>query len=307
MIIAAGLSPAWQQILEVTSLETGEVNRCQSAQWTSSGKVINVGIAVRHLGTPCETIYPAGGFARELISNELEQLGVSSCVIPQQTPTRVCTTILDRSTGKTTELVENAQPITTEELAAFKTEYLKHLKSAQVVVLTGSLPAGTPSSFYRDLIAETHCPVILDARGPELEAALEEKPFLVKPNHEELERTLMTELADTEALIKGMQEINERGATWVVISQGKDTLWATSREHVYCFTPARAEVVNPIACGDSLAAGIAVALHRGKPVPDAIRRGMAAAADNLTQLLPARLSETRMQTFYDQIEVEQIA
>ncbi|QDV16473.1 Tagatose-6-phosphate kinase [Gimesia panareensis] len=307
MIIAAGLSPAWQQILEVNSLQTGEVNRCQSAQWTSSGKVINVGIAVRHLGTPCETIFPAGGFARELIAAELEQLGVSCRVLPQQSPTRVCTTILDRSTNQTTELVENAQPVTEAELAEFRSEYLRHLKSAQVVVLTGSLPAGTPSTFYRDLLIETHCPVILDARGPELEAALDEEPFLVKPNHEELERTLMTELPDTDSLIQGMQEINGRGATWVVISQGKDTLWATSREHVYRFTPATAEVVNPIACGDSLAAGIAVGVHRGKPVPEAIRWGMAAAADNLTQLLPARLCEKRMQAFFDQIEVEQIA
>jgi 1-phosphofructokinase family hexose kinase len=307
MIIAAGLSPAWQQILEVNTLQTGEVNRCQSAQWTSSGKVINVGIAVRHLGTPCETIFPAGGFARDQIAAELEQLGVSAHLLAQQTPTRVCTTILDRSTNQTTELVENAQPITESELADFQAAYLSYLKSAQVVVLTGSLPAGTPATLYRDLIRETHCPVILDARGPELEAALSEEPFLVKPNHEELERTLMTELPDTDSLIQGMQEINARGATWVVISQGKDTLWATSREHVYRFTPATAEVVNPIACGDSLAAGIAVDLHRGKPVPDAIRWGMAAAADNLTQLLPARLSATRMQDFYDRIEVEQIA
>lgn len=307
MIIAAGLSPAWQQILEVDSLQSGEVNRCQSAQWTSSGKVINVGIAVHHLGTPCETIFPAGGFARDLIHAELKELGVSSRLLEQQTPTRICTTILDRSMNRTTELVENAQPVTREELNAFSEEYYRHLNQAQAVVLTGSLPAGTPASFYRDLIAETHCPVILDARGPELEAALPEAPFLVKPNHEELERTLMSSLKDTDSLIRGMQEINQRGATWVVISQGSEALWASSREHVYRFSPARAEVVNPIACGDSLAAGIAVGIHRGQPVPDAIRWGMAAAADNLTQLLPARLSESRMQNYFDQIEVEQVA
>lgn len=306
MIIAAGLSPAWQQILEVDSLQVGEVNRCQSAHWSASGKVINVGIAVRHLGISCESIFSAGGYTRELIEADLTQLQVPCRILDQQSPTRICTTVLDRSTGQTTELVENATAVSAEEVSAFADEYRNYVSSADVVVLTGSLPTGAPATLYHDLLADTDCPVILDARGPELEAALMQSPFLVKPNLEELEQTLARSLTSTDQMIKGMQEINQRGATWVVISQGKDALWATSEQQVYRFTPAKAKVVNPIGCGDSLAAGIACGIHEGRSVPDAIRWGMASAADNLTQLLPARLSKTRVQTFFEQIEMEQL-
>ncbi len=306
MIIAAGLSPAWQQILEVNSLQTGEVNRCRSAHRCASGKVINVGIALEHLGCPCETIFPAGGYVKSLIEADLNQLNVSFHGLSQQNPTRICTTILDRSSGQTTELVENAAPLSEEEVNAFSAAYLSYPATPTVAVLTGSLPAGTPVTFYRDLIAKTSCPVILDARGPELEAALTAAPFLVKPNLEELERTLSRPLSSIEALIKGMQEINRRGATWVVISQGKEALWATTAEQVYRFTPPRVEAVNPIGCGDSLAAGIACGIHQSWTVPEAIRWGMGAAADNLTQLLPARLSTTNVQAFYEQVEMEQI-
>ncbi|QDT89223.1 1-phosphofructokinase family hexose kinase [Gimesia algae] len=306
MIIAAGLSPAWQQILEVNSLEIGEVNRCQSAHWSASGKVINVAIAVRHLDIPCETIFSAGGYTRDLIEADLMRLQVPCRILDQQNPTRICTTVLDRSTGQTTELVENATAVSAAEVSMFATEYCQHASSADVVVLTGSLPAGASASLYHDLLAETDCPVILDARGPELEAALTQCPFLVKPNLEELEQTLAYSLSSTDQMIKGMQEINQRGATWVVTSQGKDALWATSEQQVYRFTPATAKVVNPIGCGDSLAAGIACGIHDGRSVPDAIRWGMAAAADNLTQLLPARLSKTSVQAFFDQIEMEQL-
>ncbi|MFH1304067.1 MAG: 1-phosphofructokinase family hexose kinase [Planctomycetota bacterium] len=306
MIITAGLSPAWQQILEVNSLQVGEVNRCRTALWCASGKVINVGIALQHLGSPCETIFPAGGYARSLIEAELNQLNVSFRSLDQQNPTRVCTTILDRSSGLTTELVENAAPLSDAEVKAFSAEYHRCAETATVAVLTGSLPAGTPVTFYRDLLAKTSCPVILDARGPELEEALTQAPFLVKPNHEELERTLSRSLSSTEDIIKGMQEINRRGATWVVISQGKEALWATSDKEVFRFTPPPVEPVNPIACGDSLAAGIACGIHQGWTVPEAIRWGMGAAADNLTQLLPARLSVASVQAFYEQVEMEQI-
>ena len=306
MIIAAGLSPAWQQILEVKSLEVGEVNRCQSAHWCASGKVINVGVALQHLGCHCDTIFPAGGYARKLIQAELNELDVSFRDLEQENPTRICTTILDRSSGQTTELVENATPISEQEVKAFADEYYCCVETAAVAVLTGSLPAGTPVTFYRDLIARTKCPVILDARGTELEEALSAAPFLVKPNHEELERTLDRTLSSPDEIINGMQEINRRGATWVVISQGKSTLWATSADEVYRFTPASVEVVNPIGCGDSLAAGIASAIYQDWTIPESIRWGMAAAADNLTQLLPARLSNSRVQELYKQVKMEQI-
>lgn len=306
MILTAGLSPAWQQILEVASLQTGEVNRCQTAHWCASGKVINVGIALQHLKTPNEMIFPAGGYAMPLIEADLNQLKVPYHKLPQQNPTRICTTILDQSTHETTELVENAISLSKEEVNAFSTEYTHRISKANVAVLTGSLPTGTPATFYRDLMVKTNCPTILDARGEELEAALTQSPFLVKPNHEELERTLSRSLTNTDELIEGMQELNQRGATWVVVSQGKLALWATSTSQVFRFTPPTVKVVNPIGCGDCLAAGIAYGIEKDWIVPEAIRWGMGAAADNLSQLLPARLSVANVQSFSEQVNVEQI-
>jgi tagatose 6-phosphate kinase len=45
-------------------------------------------------------------------------------------------------------------------------------------------------------------------------------------------------------------------------------------------------VVNPIGCGDSMAAGIAWALIKRQAPLDAIRFGMAVAGTKVTQLLP---------------------
>ena len=58
--------------------------------------------------------------------------------------------------------------------------------------------------------------------------------------------------------------------------------------------PAVTPVVNPIGCGDCLAAGIAAGLERGETLVDAVRLGIAMASDNVTQLLPARLSSERV-------------
>ena len=51
MILAAGLTPAWQQILSFDQFTLGEVNRARRSVWCGSGKVLNVGCALRQLGS----------------------------------------------------------------------------------------------------------------------------------------------------------------------------------------------------------------------------------------------------------------
>lgn len=307
MILAAGLTPAWQQILAFDQFATGEVNRAREAHWCASGKVTNVGIALTHLGGSARTVLAVGGRSGQAIRSDLDRLGVSTRTLEVSAPTRVCTTILDRSTGRTTELVENAAPISAAELDAFYAAWSEEAREATHAVLAGSLPAGTPADFYFRLMStgsrETR--YVLDCRGAELLAALPLRPLVVKPNLEELGRTATVPL-DTEAAIwSAMRGLNERGAEWVVISQGGGPLRVSSRSERYRITPPRAEVVvNPIGCGDSLAAGIAWRLRDGGDVIDAVRFGVAAAFDNLGQLLPARLDLERVRAISARVAVE---
>ena len=127
MIVVAGLSPAWQQVLVVDAFQPGAANRAQEAYWCGSGKVLNVAVALHHLsgGRPDQvlTLSTLGGAAYDAIEEELSVLGVSRRWVRTQSPTRVCTTLVDRSTGLVSELVENAGLITDAELAEFETKF----------------------------------------------------------------------------------------------------------------------------------------------------------------------------------------
>ena len=61
MILSAGLTPAWQQIMIFPSFRYGEVNRACEVHWLAQGKVLNAGIAAHHLGGPSLTLAPLGG------------------------------------------------------------------------------------------------------------------------------------------------------------------------------------------------------------------------------------------------------
>ena len=301
MILAAGLTPAWQQMLVFDGLRVGEVNRAREAHQSASGKVLNVGIALHHLGGSSRTIALIGGPSGDGIERELGSLGVPAAFVRSRRPTRACTTILDRASGETTELVENAGAVEADEIQAFRETYADLARSARMAILSGSLPPGAGPSFYRDLMEAGRCRVVLDARGPELREALARGPFAVKPNREELGKTVGRELRSDRDLAEAIEEIHRLGAEWVIVSEGKKALWASGSGRLRRFQPPEVPTVNPIGCGDCLAAGFAWGVDRGMDPWDAVRFGMGAAAENASMLLPSRLDPAKVRSRMDEI------
>jgi tagatose 6-phosphate kinase len=288
VILVAGLTPAWQQILSFHRFSAGEVNRARRAVWCGSGKVLNVGCALHHLGAASKSLCLVGGVTGQQIRDDFETLNVPVRWVPSQIPSRICTTILDESTHSTTELVENSHSIPTDELEAFFLAFVEESRLANVIILSGSLPQGTPATFFRRLLEQSTAKVVLDIRGPELEEVLELNPFIVKPNREELARTVGHELTTENDLVNAMAEIRERGAEWVVVSQGAAPLVALGPDGLIQIVPPQVDVCNPIGCGDCLAAGIAAGIDRQYSMQDALQIGVRAAAENARELLPAR-------------------
>ena len=68
MILAAGLTPAWQQVLLYRGFRWGEVNRAEEVLRCASGKVCNAGIALHRLGGPSQTLAPLGGQSVEVVA-----------------------------------------------------------------------------------------------------------------------------------------------------------------------------------------------------------------------------------------------
>ncbi|HYW80908.1 MAG TPA: PfkB family carbohydrate kinase, partial [Thermoguttaceae bacterium] len=202
MILSAGLSPSWQQCLVFDSFRYGEVNRAIEAHWCTAGKVTNAGNAAHHLGGPSITLAPAGGAPLGEMRREFDQLGVPCRWIETRSATRVCTTILDRATPAMTELVENGRPMTLQELDAYRVAYSEEVARADVVILTGSIPQGTPNSIYRELAERTECPMVLDFRGEGLLSVLDLRPLVVKPNREELGHTVGRSVGDDGELLE---------------------------------------------------------------------------------------------------------
>ena len=303
MIVAAGLSPAWQQIILLDRLRQGEVNRARQVQWCASGKVLNVAVALAHLGANSRVVTLLGGPPKPLIERQLSSFGIEHDSVEGHWATRICTTIVEQD-GQATELVESAGPVTAAESEAFVSAFHERSRDATSVVLSGSIGRWTQPGIYRDLLVNTSASAILDIRGPELLEALHARPLLVKPNREELSQTLGRSLESDAELQRAMRELIDRGASWVVVTHGKNPAWVASQDQFFRMKPPRVEPINPIGSGDCMAAAIAWALEAGKAPLDAVRLGIAAGAENARELLPARLDPQRVLSLAEQVQLE---
>lgn len=304
MILAAGLTPAWQQVLVFDALRMGEVNRAVQTHWFASGKVINVARALSNLKANSRIVCLLGGPSGEHIANEFASDGIPARWIRTGTPTRVCTTLLQNQGGETTELVENAGETTPAEIESYRQAFAEEAKTASTIVLSGSLPRGVPEDFYAELLGETDSPAILDIRGPELMATLTHDPFCVKPNRHELELTVGHDCSRTADLIARAREICTQGATWVLVTDGPQPSWLISIAEAIKFIPPSVTVVNPIGAGDCLTATLAWAIDRGETMIDAVRLAIAAASEDTSLLLPARFDSSRIAHLAESVQVE---
>jgi tagatose 6-phosphate kinase len=306
MILAVGLSPAWQQTMVLDDLRLGEVNRAAEVHWCASGKVLNVAIAAHFLKANIKLLSVSGGLTGQALQRNLAEFQIPARWVETRVLTRVCTTVVDRSVDRITELVEPTPPMTSEELSNFAWIFAEEASTAQVVVVSGSLPLGTDPVYYRDLLRKTPGKVILDIRGPELLQALTQKPFLVKPNRQELAFTVGKKISSESDLMNGMRGLHKAGAEWVLVTQGKGAVYLSGNSEAWKFTAPMVPVKNPIGSGDCLAAGIALGLQKLMPLVDSVRLGMAAAVDNVSQLLPARIEWGRVEGLIKNVVVQKL-
>ncbi|HEX5190465.1 MAG TPA: PfkB family carbohydrate kinase, partial [Streptosporangiaceae bacterium] len=161
--------------------------------------------------------------------------------------------------------------------------YQKTVASAELVVLSGSLPPGVPDSAYAGLItAAAGVPALLDASGAALALGAAAGPAIVKPNLAELEEAAGRPLRgpdgpELDAVERAARAVGQRsvGQGAVVVSLGSDGLLAVTQAGTWHARPPGHVPGNPTGAGDAVAAGLADAYARGMDWPASLRHAAA--------------------------------
>lgn len=158
---------------------------------------------------------------------------------------------------------------------------------SEVCVLTGSNPPGVlPDAFFTRLVKDvrsTGTAVVADLSGAQALAAAEAGPEVLKISDEELGEAGLAPGTARADLVAAALTLTSAGVGTVVVSRGGQPALVVGREGVHEAAPPPLSVLEHRGAGDSMTAGIAVALARGAGIPAAVRLGTAAGALNVTR------------------------
>lgn len=279
MIYTVTFNPALDYVMRLPSFLPGETNRAEGEELQVGGKGINVSLVLAQLGVENTAMGFLAGDTGELLRARVERLGVrTDFVILPEGYTRINVKI---KSHLETELNGRGPDIPSPSLAALL-DKLDALREADTLILSGSIPASLSPHTYEDILKRLEgrgIRFVVDATGDLLAHCLPYRPFLVKPNHQELGELTGRKLApdDIPALTEAAQELRQKGARNVMVSLGAHgALLAAEDGTVLRQRAPKGQLKNSVGAGDSTVAGFLTACGRG--YADALRLAVAAGS-----------------------------
>jgi tagatose 6-phosphate kinase len=282
MILTVTPNIALDRTYVVPHVEVGAVHKVSSVFAQTGGKGVNVSRVLTCLGSETFATGLVGAAGLDDATRDLAAGGIGCELFGVADSPRQTVTVTAQD-GTTTAFDEPGPTVTATEWVRFVEHISDLLGRANLVVVSGSLPPGAPEAALRELVEAAHehdVPMILDARGRHLHAALGGRPLVVKLNRSELSETVGRSCDSDDEVIGGAQELREVGARTVIVTLGPDGAIGLEGDDVWRVTQP-AQSGNPIGAGDAFSAGFAGMLADSQPFATALREGAAAAIASL--------------------------
>ena len=165
------------------------------------------------------------------------------------------------------------------ELEAIKNLLNKKVYRNDILVLSGSLPEGTPIDFYATLIkqvAPKKIRIVIDTSGQALKEAINENVFLLKPNQKELAQLAGKEfLSSKEQEAYALKLIKSDKAIYVAVSLGARGAFLASKSGIIYQSVPSVSVKSTIGAGDSMVAGLIYGIANNFKEEDILKWGVA--------------------------------
>ena len=180
------------------------------------------------------------------------------------------------------EFLEPGAPVTDAECDEFLSGYRKTLPNSQVVTISACCSCRRGRGFLRKnwLSAKSGDLVIVDTSGALLAETVKAKPTMIKPNTDEIGQLLGRRVQSRQEVIDAAWELHQSGIPYVVVSLGKDGSVMACEEGIFQGITPDIPVVNTVGCGDSMVAGFAAAMARGKGPEEMLRLATAVSTAN---------------------------
>lgn len=276
MIYTITFNPALDYISQVENFKIGKINRTKTEKILPGGKGLNVSTVLKNLGIESTALGFIAGFTGKELKRNIEEKGIKTDFIKvEKGITRINVKI---SSNEETALNGNGPEITEKDINKLL-EKIEKITKEDMVILAGNIPRCINNDIY-EIICKTlernNVTFVVDATKELLMNVLKYKPFLIKPNKEELEETFKEKIETKEEIIVHAKKLQLIGAQNVLISLGGEgaILLTTEGNEFYSKAP-KGKVLNTVGAGDSMVAGFIAGYEKSGDFEQAFKMGIA--------------------------------
>ncbi len=275
MIYTVTFNPAIDYVMWPRDLVEGKTNRSDRESLSFGGKGINVSAVLAQLGAETTAMGFIAGFTGEALADGIRKSGVNTDFVTlSEGVTRINVKLKGRA-----ETEINAQgPAIPPEKVDQLLQKLDRLNAGDTLVLAGSVPSSLPSDIYKTVLERLQgrsIRFVVDATRDLLRQVLPYRPFLIKPNRQELEELFDRRFETDDQIADAARALQAEGAENVLVSLGGEgALLLDANGEVHRHPVLGGKPINTVGAGDSMVAGFLVGVAKGYDY--ALRLGCAA-------------------------------
>lgn len=274
MIYTVTLNPSIDYVVRLDTLKQGITNRTNSEEYYFGGKGINVSCVLAQLDIESTSLGFTAGFTGEAIENGLKNEKITTDFI--RLKNGISRINIKIKSEQETEINCQGPDVDESELNMLF-EKLDKIQNGDTLVLAGSIPSTLPDDIYEKILErlkDRDIKIVVDATKKLLLNSLKYKPFLIKPNKQELSEIFETEInsiSDVEIFARKLQAL---GAKNVLISLGNEgALLIDEYGNAHKAGVIEGKAVNTVGSGDSMVAGFIAGYQREQSYDYALRLG----------------------------------
>ncbi|WP_043932468.1 1-phosphofructokinase family hexose kinase [Bacillus sp. EB01] len=310
MILTVTLNAAIDKTYWIPGFSLGGTNRVLKQAAEPGGKGVNVAKVLSSLGKEVNVTGFVGGDTGKELQRLLGGFNIGQRWFEIDGETRTCLNIIDEESNRETEILEQGIEVSREEWANFLSGFKTLVSECEMVLISGSLPAGLEHGSYRDLVEVIKAQgktVGLDTSGLAFKEGLKSKPSFIKPNIAELNEFCGKVLKDEDEIIHEAVKLYKSGINHVFVSLGKEGAIGVSCEGVFRAKLPPIIPLNTVGSGDATFAGIGYNLARNGNTEQCLRSGMAAGMANALQQRAGRIDLDDYMVFAASVETQKLA
>lgn len=304
MVYTVTLNPAVDKILFLDEFKRTRTNRIKKTVDTLGGKGTHVSINLKLQNVQSTALGITLGENGKKITRMMESHGVDVRFLHYEIEGMESRTNYEivEDVGHHCTMVTERGPMLPTWITDDLVKQMKQLvQPGDMLVLTGDASNVEDTGIYTKLTLEAKAlgaKVCLDASGPYLIEGLKSKPFLIKPNFEELCFIAGKELKGEDDVVATLESLKDCGIEIIAMTWSGDGAIVKHGKDIYRVYPAKVNVANEVGCGDAFISAIIAGLEKGLGMEETLRNatsiaGAAAECEITTGFDTARAEELK--------------